>query len=480
MPRSPESLPQSETLSRLKLRISELSQRPVIGVDWNDSIKTAGEPQEAFDFLVRKGWLKEDYPEIKYPDDLSRLIDLKLLAQNLGRSLKETLADTSINRILSISPTSRCETNCVHCMANSRPNGNDLDYTVLEKADPDFFKIFTCVHFGVAGNPLIVTGKNSAGKTTDISDYMALLYKFGIRNFALDVKTVDNRTLETYRRVKQFFRSTQDASLTQRISFNLYSPNIYGKERPLDDLKAEFLPLLDESLGFAQRIVIISTGSFKYTKAHIFKTIKYLCEIMEKEGFHTVRQHFGKILYNDDPADKEAYLFGRKHLEPNILVFASRADAKKSAESELELFGKIMGVRTGTPEGRDLVPTYFIHKETGKKVTFEHGNTLNEGRWRIVRNKGGINRVDSETPVLPRSICPAFLTKEIFLDSSGKIFRCAGSYHSSVPIGNISQSWQEIFASMQTAHEKTSKRYNQNIPGLVSGSFNNWECCMER
>ena len=474
-------LSQSAIRKKLELGISEISGSPILGIDRKDSLKTADMAREALNYLDQKGWIRDDYPNIDiiYYNDVERLIDLQLLSKNLERSFEETLADTSINRVLSISPTSRCETNCLHCQADSKASGSDLDYTVLEKADPNFFRIFTRVHFGIEGNPLILSGKDSAGKAVDISDYMALLYKLGLRNFTLDAKTTDNKTLKAYHKIKDFFRSVPDASFAQKISFNLYSPHIYAKENPLDDLKAEFLPLLHESLDFAQRVAIVATGSYKYTKAHILKTIKYLCEIMEEEGFYAVRQHWGKILYKNDPDYKEELMLGKKHLERTITVSGSRPNEKDSSNLILHnIINRIFGV--GAPEGIEIIPTYFIHKKTGKKVEIIAGNTLNMGRWKNFKDKGEIDKVDSSLPALPRLICPAFLTRQIFLNCEGKIYSCANIYHHMAPIGNISQSSREIFANMKLTHKKTCAIYRQNIPGLVNGTFNNWECGMER
>jgi hypothetical protein len=482
MQRSIESAPApiSEKQKILERQISTLKCTSVIGVDRYESVKTATKAQDALNFLALKGLVAEGFPEINYYNDLERLIDLKLLIQNLERDFEDTLADTSIDRSISISPTSKCNANCVHCRTDSKPNGYDLDFTKLEKADPEFFKIFARGHFGIEGNPLLVTGKNADGKKIDLTDYVKLLYEFGIKKFNIYLKTIDEGTIGAYRRLEDFFRSTPDSSLVQWISFNLYSPHIYGKENPLDDLKAEFLPLLNDALKFASEINILSTGSYKYANAHIFKTLKCLCKIMEDEGFYTIRQHYPKIIFKDDIIDKEEQKIRKKHLELSAELFCKRPKDKKSRESLNFALETIFVPGLLEPEGQNITPTYFVHKKTEKIIRLESGNTNNQGRWKRVENKGKINKVDYKIPTSPRLICPAFLTKQLYIDPRGNIFSCAGSYHSAVPLGDISQSWQEIFTNMKARHEKTRELYNRNILGLINGSFNNWECGMER
>ena len=89
-------------------------RKSVIGLDYNEIDKTKKSAEEALNFLAKKGLIKEDYPYIKSYEDVKRLIYLKNLVINLERPLIETLQDNSIDRYISLIPTTKCYNNFVH------------------------------------------------------------------------------------------------------------------------------------------------------------------------------------------------------------------------------------------------------------------------------------------------------------------------------------------------------------------------------
>ncbi|MFH2027533.1 MAG: hypothetical protein ABIJ08_00195 [Nanoarchaeota archaeon] len=458
-----------------------------LGIHPKDSDKAADDAMAAYEYLVGSGLL-DTYPPVIDIHSVERLADVRLLVQNLDRSLDETLTDPEIERTLSISPTSRCKNMCICCETDSVPEGHDLDYSLLENVDPAFFKIFSVVHFGHDGDPLLVSSTDRKGRIVDFSDYVGLLHQSGITKFILDTKTLKDDPIkkEVYKRLMALIGSSEDIHFTQRISFNLYSPGVYGNENPLDKLRSEFLPLFYSAREFADEIIINTQGSYKYSTSHIFKTVQYLCSIMEDEGYKAVRCHFPIYLFKDEP-DFETKLAGcRKYKETAFMIEGSRqAFARAAFEGTNEIINKYGGNTANSPRQYDLIPTFFIHKDTLKQVKFRYANTMNMGRWAHVRDKGRIITSITESAKerksrSPRPICGAFLTKNIFLDSKGEVYRCPMAYKPAVRLGNISEPWSDLLQRWDIAHKSLQMIYRSNLRALVDGAYNGWACGRER
>src|SRR3989344_603646 len=466
-------------------------RKSVIGLDYNEIDKTKKSAEEALNFLAKKGLIKEDYPYIKSYEDVKRLIYLKNLVINLERPLIETLQDNSIDRYISLIPTTRCYNNCVHCLTNSTSNGTDLDYILLENADPRFFNIFSGVHFGREGDHLIVSSKNKRAQSVDLSDYISLLHNLGIKKFVFDAKNINGRQkIRTYKKIKDFFKSTPGIAFHQRISFNLYSPKVYkkvyDKKDVTEELKSEFLPLLHAAMEFADEITINTVGSYKYTRSHLIKTVEYLCKIMEEEGLKTVRQHFRKIFFREDPDYNQKEIEEcERHGEPFIISFGTK-------KSEIEIEEKIgfnpleeiFSVKTNNkPKGLNVLPTYFFQKETGRIIKFRQSRTINMGRWLNTQKGDDTMELDPYrkiNPTSPRSICNSFLTERVLLTPDSTLHMCGGGYYKSLAFGRLSDSWEDIYSKMQKMHEATRQFYKQNLKDIVTGRCNNWLCDMER
>ena len=255
----------NEMTDQLKAEIYGVAAISTVGSIHAERIKERDKALDALDYLQDKGFIDKDFPPIKSIKDVSRIIDIKSLVETIERSLISILQDQSMERGLSITPTSRCDNHCAHCETESTGKGEDLDFRLLEDADPNFLKLFQIAHFSFEGDCLLVRSKNKQGQMMDLSDYISLLYNYGVRQFVMVTKKLSDE--KVYGKIQSFFQSTLDATLTQRISFNLYSPEIFGKRESLDGLKREFLPLFYAAMQTADNIRLNVNGSFKYERS---------------------------------------------------------------------------------------------------------------------------------------------------------------------------------------------------------------------
>ena len=147
--------------------------------------------------------------------------DLKVIYDTLGRAqhvLKNGINDLSdcfsdYARFI-ITPSNKCNSGCYHCVAESTPFGEIMDYDKFSKINPDFFKVFQIVDFGRKGNPL-----NYMSNKYDLADILNILYKNGIKSFTI-APAINSRP-SIYRRIAKF-KSERDISIETMLTYHHY------------------------------------------------------------------------------------------------------------------------------------------------------------------------------------------------------------------------------------------------------------------
>ena len=86
----------------------------------------------------------------------------------------------SNNPRLVISPSNMCDKNCLHCISDSKFNGEMMEYDKFESIPIDFLELFSYVDFGRTGDPMLY---NYEGK--NLSDVISFLTGAGIENYTI-------------------------------------------------------------------------------------------------------------------------------------------------------------------------------------------------------------------------------------------------------------------------------------------------------
>lgn len=81
---------------------------------------------------------------------------------------------------LMITPNDNCSGACLHCIADSKPDGIAIDYEAFTEITPLFFDMFSVADFGRRGNPLEYESKGN-----DLADMIQFLYDRGILEFSV-------------------------------------------------------------------------------------------------------------------------------------------------------------------------------------------------------------------------------------------------------------------------------------------------------
>ncbi len=101
----------------------------------------------ALESLVKMGLITEHSPyrTIENEFDIKRLIEFGGFATSILGD------DIPTERALNLIPSDRCSHRCVYCYGDFSPKGLDLDYSLLESADPSFLTWFSKAVFGLGG-----------------------------------------------------------------------------------------------------------------------------------------------------------------------------------------------------------------------------------------------------------------------------------------------------------------------------------------
>ena len=285
-----------------------------------------------------------DYPPIKLLGDLDRMTEFETFASSLEGPYSPK------QKKLSVITTDRCEFECVHCVGDYKPTGRDLSFSLLQKADPEFFRTFESVGFSIDGDSLRTVSSDRNGQRKELADYFDFFHGASVRNFALfsrGIKKNDRYALASYGNVMDFFSSHADSGLTLIIGFNLFRPRDFQNPgADFHELKDEVSSLLSPALGKKNvSIEIGMSGSYKRSLGHIDKAAHVLRELMDEHGF----AEYGFLEYvrnvcRDNPEDLP---------DPELAAAVLNDDV-----SDVDMFRMLLdGDRTG------LVMSSYIHPD---------------------------------------------------------------------------------------------------------------------
>jgi len=127
--------------------------------------------------------------------DLATVHESVLRAQQVQREGVNGLRDIfDEDPRLIISPNNKCANACLHCVADSTPQGATLPYDKFTRIDERFFRMFSVADFGRRGNPLLY---NSQGH--GLTDLLVFLSDQGIEKFTLALAIQGHATAEIER-----------------------------------------------------------------------------------------------------------------------------------------------------------------------------------------------------------------------------------------------------------------------------------------
>jgi len=144
-------------------------------------------------------------------DTLVRYQDTREKATNL----KEIF--TAAPRLI-ITPSNNCNMACTHCIADSTPKGEMMDYEKFASIDTEFFKLFNYVDFGRRGNPLQYY---SQGK--DLADMIEHLYNNGIENATI-AAAIQRKETEVISKLEAL--SENGLNIESMITYHHYFNNL--------------------------------------------------------------------------------------------------------------------------------------------------------------------------------------------------------------------------------------------------------------
>ncbi|MCX6707520.1 MAG: hypothetical protein NT001_05275 [Candidatus Woesearchaeota archaeon] len=267
----------------------------------------------------------------------------------------------------------------------------------------------------------------------------------------------DDKSGETFERILKYGQK-EGIHTKVRISFDFYAPDVYAN--PLNpNLEKRFMEVLSLSLPLADEITVNVNGSFKYSRSHIFKTQRFLNDILHRNGFATPFR-VGYILADDPEAEID-----RLSQQKN-----------ESGFSEFELM-EMIGFCNPC---KNFVP-YYEHEGTGKRIDVKYGPTLNMGRWKKVKDKGLIqNPYDRFVPRNERGahICGVNLSSRFTLYPGGEISACNGGYARRVCFANINEGYDNFVEQYQQVLKSLNQFYQQKLGQIMQGKQNTWLCEM--
>ncbi|MBU0536108.1 MAG: hypothetical protein KKE20_04030, partial [Nanoarchaeota archaeon] len=223
------------------------------------------------------------------------------------------------------------------------------------------------------------------------------------------------------------------------------------------NLEKRFMEVLDVSLPSAEEITINTNGSFKYSRSNIFKTQRFLHNIMYNNGF---KAPFSvSYLLADDPEAEMDRLGQKKH---------------ETGFSELGMMA-MAGIFNPL---KNLVP-YYEHIETGKRIDVKYGPTLNMGRWKKVKDKGVVQNPYSR--FVPRArlgahICSVNQASRFALYPGGEISACNGGYAGRVCFSNLSEGYDSFVEQYSRVLRNLNQFYQNNLGQIMQGRQNTWLC----
>ncbi len=479
-----------------------------IDLNWNKGIHEKAE--QAHEFLKSRNLIWPRYPITWNMDDLDRLIELHDIISSFTRSFDELLYDETIPKSLSLSTSSTCNTWCLHCQVNATKKWNNLDYSLLEKMDNKFFQLFDKARLSFDWNPLAVKSKNSQWRNVDLSDYIRFLFDKWITKFNLDLKTLDDEQIKTYRKIQQFFNLNQSANFEQRISFNLFSPEAYkaSDEDRIEILKKEFLPILHKSGEFADKIYLLVTWSMKYDNANIYKTFSFLNYIMECEWYHPVRDFFHRYFFVEDlfTSNEEYEKFMAMFDKDKNSLFNNLA-SHVSNPNKFELMKKCFLLNEpykiikwkdkffqnnalwtdktlkhlwwnifNTPiEQYEEIPSHYYNIKTWRKIEFWLSGTKNLWRWGKKRNKWNIFQDNpNESRIEP--LCIMYQPSNVHIWANWQISGCSWNYRNDVQFAHVDDWHEDILRKWKMLHNHSIEYLRKNIYAIANWEKTSWVC----
>jgi hypothetical protein len=154
----------------------------------------------------------------------------------------------SENARLIISPTNKCNNGCLHCVADSKPNGKTMSYEKFISINHEFFSAFKAADFGRRGNPLLYKSGNH-----DLADLVGFLYNQGLRNFTLALAIQDHR-LPVIDKLEEL-TSKPNLTIDTMITYHHYLAS-----QDASKLAQDFNTSLKYFIGFSNKIIISLLG----------------------------------------------------------------------------------------------------------------------------------------------------------------------------------------------------------------------------
>lgn len=146
---------------------------------------------------------------------------------------------------LIISPNNICKGGCQHCIADSKKNGEVMNFENFVEIDPKFFEPFSIVDFGRKGDPI-----NYYSQGKDIADFISFLYEQGIEEYTMAV-AIQNREIQAAEKLEKL--SQEGIKIETMFTYHHYFENLGRLTRDLNLSIREVLP-------FSNRIIISLLG----------------------------------------------------------------------------------------------------------------------------------------------------------------------------------------------------------------------------
>lgn len=408
---------------------------------------------DAFERLLTAGVITpENRFLIRSELDSLVLTEFEQVHRNLSRSAKELLADDTIDRGLIIIPTTRCCNGCVHCLTEAQPSGSDMNLTDLTSVDSRFWDAFRFVHMSPESDVLEYGDQ--------LPDLVAHLADSGIEKMGFDVRMYrDESSKLMFEQILARLRD-QGVETTLRISFDFFPPDIY-KDPDNPELERRFMEVMNTGLTFTDKIIVNVCGSYKYSRAHIFKTNRYLHNILLSNGFSTpFPVHF---LRAEDP---------------EAALDALRTRSTAGGDTMMFKIKRMLGDLGVFPE-HALVPSY-VHDESGREIEMRYLGALNMGRWAKVEDKGVVqNPLEAylSRMKVERRICGVTTSDRFSLYPGGEVAACNGSYSRNVCFVNVFDDGYDGFVEgYQRVLDDQNAFLERNLPAIMTGETNSWLC----
>ncbi|HII65666.1 TPA: hypothetical protein HA372_01020 [Candidatus Woesearchaeota archaeon] len=486
-------------IKNLRTQIDAVGQKIFVGKT-TEASDLARRAHQSLDFLVHRGVITDstEYPKISALGDLERVVNLKEAVSIQGLDVTEALRRTQnyskndvTGRRLATIITDKCTKRCVHCNVDSISKGTTLSPKAAKYANKDILALFPVMHFGHEGEPMQVASYDN--QPFRFTDYLSAFYDKGVRTFALDTKGIRAREkaiMGEYLRLQQFVqRKEGDITFMQRISFNLYSPDVFRQpeKTALPILTDEIVPVLDKAIKFADNVIINVASSPSYGEAYTFTTFDYLKKIMRANGFVGVYPHARRSFHVDEPSfDRLDFELHCKYGGSYSTVTGRLSEKARNilvnvfgpASSDSGIFQMVMGGESSPTDG---VPGFFIHRETGYKVDITTAFLQNLGRWAQTRR--GLERlpdlVDPE-PVERRSeICSSLLLNGFTLHPNGSISICGGQWGAHTSLGPVTQPYDSFLGNLRAVYERNQAYFKDNMELIIAGRDHHFMCAYQ-